>query len=95
MVARYDEDDFPDEDRVVEIHEGHAYALPKSAMRLDSDSRHLLGAIQRRSLAVAELEAEIAELTSVGREAGISWSLLGAAQGLTGEALRRRSLDDA
>ena len=92
MVARFEEDDFPGEDRDVVISAGQASVLPRAASRLPRD---LLALIQRRSLALVELEGELAGLTDMGREQGISWSILGAAQGLTGEALRRRSLEDS
>ena len=95
MVARFEEDDFPGEDRDVVISAGQASVLPRAASRLPQESRDLLALIQRRSLALVELEGELAGLTDMGREQGISWSILGAAQGLTGEALRRRSLEDS
>ena len=95
MVARFDEDDFPGEDRELVVGPSGPSVLPRAASRLSPESRELLALIQRRALALVELEGELAGLTDVGREQGISWSLLGAAQGLTGEALRRRSLDDS
>jgi len=95
MVARFDEDDFPGEDRDVVLGPTGATVLPRAASRLPAESRELLALIQARALALVELEGELAGLTDVGREQGISWSILGAAQGLTGEALRRRSLEDS
>jgi len=95
MVARFDEDDYPGEDRDVVVDANGASVLPRAASRLPEESRALLALIQRRALALVELEGELGDLTDQGREQGISWSLLGAAQGLTGEALRRRALEDS
>jgi len=95
MVARFEEDDFPGEDRDVVVSGSTSYVLPRSASRLPDKSRELLGVIQSRAFEVLQLEAELSELTAIGRQQGISWSLLGAAQGLTGEALRRRFAEDS
>ena len=95
MVARFDEDDYPGEDRDVVVGPSGPTVLPRAASRLPGESRELLALIQSRALEVAALEAELSELTAIGREQGISWSLLGVAQGLTGEALRRRSAEDS
>jgi len=95
MVARFEEDDYPGQDREVVVDGDTAYVLPRAARRLSPDSRQLLGEVQAIALEVSQLEAQLAHLTDIGREQGISWSLLGAAQGLTGEALRRRSVEDS
>lgn len=64
--------------------------LPRSARRLDADSLDLLAEIQELAIDAARLEVELLRLTRLGREVGISWALLAAVQGLTGEGLRRR-----
>lgn len=95
MVARFDEDDYPGQDRDVVVGPSGATVLPRAASRLPPESRELLGLIQSTAFEVLQLEGRLSELTDIGREQGVSWSLLGAAQGLTGEALRRRSLEDS
>lgn len=87
---RFSDHDFPDDDVTVQAARGRAVMLPKSARRLSSDSIDLLGEMQALTLEVAEREARLQALTDAGRDMGISWSLLGWVQGLTGEAVRRR-----
>jgi hypothetical protein len=60
---------------------------PDPAHELDPDAVHLLRqAVQARS----EAERHIVEAIRKAREAGMSWSVIGAFVGTTGEAARRR-----
>jgi hypothetical protein len=97
MVARFDDDDFAGEDVAVLAAEDSVrrpLLLPKSARRLDAESLDLLAQMQERALQITELESQLEGLTRLGREVGISWSVLGFVQGLTGEAVRRRLTEE-
>jgi hypothetical protein len=60
---------------------------PDPAHDLDPNAVHLLRqAVQERS----EAERHIVEAIRKAREAGMSWSVIGAFVGTTGEAARRR-----
>lgn len=93
MVARFDEDDFGDQDLAVLAGRDRSIVLPKAARRLPPDSIDVLTEMQGLTLEVVRLENRLRALTDEGRELGISWSLLGWVQGLTGEAVRRRQVE--
>jgi hypothetical protein len=82
------------EDVAVVVDGGRPLLLPRSAARLDPEARGLLGRMQMLALQVVELERQLHELTRQGRDLGVSWSVLGFVQGLTGEALRLRYAED-
>lgn len=91
MSGRFEEDDFADEEfvKVIQVRD-RAVALPKSASRVSADAVDLLGEMQEIAVEIAQRETRLEELTVLGRQMGVSWSLLGWVQGLTGEAVRRR-----
>jgi hypothetical protein len=63
------------------------YYDPDPAQELDTDAVHLLRqAVQERS----EAERHIVEAIRKVREVGMSWSVIGAFVGTTGEAARQR-----
>jgi hypothetical protein len=90
-MARYEEDDYDGDDRVVlRTPEGRAAILPKSAGRLGGDALEVYADLMGVGLQVAELEDRLGQLVDQARELGVSWSLIGSATGLTGEGARQR-----
>lgn len=87
---RFQEDDFPDDDAVFLRTSEGAVVLPASARRLDPEQLGTVRDLQRVGLQIATLEGQAEELAREARELGVSWSLIGFALGLTGEATRRR-----
>lgn len=64
---------------------------PLAARRLDPRAREVYGQVATAGQSLAELEDEIRDLVVPrARAAGLSWSLIGAALGITGEGARRR-----
>jgi hypothetical protein len=90
-MARYDEDDFGEEGRViVRTPEGRAAVLPQSARRLGGEALEAYADLFRVGVQIAQLEDEAHELVGQARELGVSWALIGAAVGLTSEGARQR-----
>ena len=93
-AARFEEDSFPDEERVVvRTPSGQATVLPKTARRLEGDALETYGELMRQAVEVAQLEATMARLADELRGYGVSWNLIGHAVGLTGEGARGRYAD--
>lgn len=91
---RYLEDDFSDDPvSLYRSPDGTAVLLPRSARRLDEDQTLTLRELQSLGSQIAILEQQSHEVAREARDAGISWSLIGWALGLTGEAARLRYSD--
>jgi hypothetical protein len=90
-MARYEDDDFGDEERVViRTPEGRAAVLPTSARRLRGDALEAYAELMALGVQVAELEDRMTKLADESREYGVSWALIGAAVGLTGAGAQKR-----
>lgn len=90
-AARFEQDSFPDDDRVlVRTPAGQATVLPASARRLTGDALEGYADLMKLALEVAQLEAQMSQLADELRGYGVSWNLIGHAVGLTGEGARGR-----
>lgn len=90
-MARYEEDDYGDEERVMlRTPEGRPAVLPKSASRLSGAALEGYAALMGLGVKVAQLEDSIGESVHELRSLGVSWNLIGVAVGLTGEGARQR-----
>lgn len=91
VADRFVRTDFTEEDVVVgRTPEGVGFILPTSAKRLEGEPLEVFAQMQRRGALLQKLEAELDDLAVAAREVGLSWSLIGAAVGLTAEGARRR-----
>ena len=70
--------------------QGEALVLPRSAGRLDGERFAMLRDLQRHGHELRSLESHVDSLAEACHAEGISWSLIGFAIGLTGEAARQR-----
>jgi hypothetical protein len=87
----YGEDDYPDEDRVVISTPFGAVVQPVSLRRMSAEARDTYLLLQRVGHQIAHLEQHAAtDLVPAARDAGLSWSVIGAALGITGEGARKR-----
>lgn len=92
LTARYLADDFMDEARAIvrSPATGRAAILPFAARRLKGEALDVFTALQHGGLIISEIEHDLHHMAHEGRELGLSWSLIGAAVGLTAEGARRR-----
>ena len=83
--------DFDGEDVLVTREDdGSVTMVPRSVSALGGETRALVTEATRLAAAIAEAQADLAELVGEMREAGVSWSAIGWAVGTTGEAARQR-----
>lgn len=88
---RYLADDFmPEGFAVVRGDTGRAAFLPFAARRLKGEALDVFTTMQRGGIIISEIEHDLHHMAHEARELGLSWSLIGAAVGLTGEGARRR-----
>lgn len=91
VEGRYLEDDFMGADRaIVKTPDGAAALVPWAARRLSGEALEVFTVMQRSGLLIQQIELDLEEMAGEAREAGLSWSLIGAAVGLTAEGARRR-----
>lgn len=87
----YGEDDYPDDDRAVVNTVFGSMVVPVSLRKMSEEGRESYVTLQRVGLQLAHLEDHVrVELVPAARAAGISWSVIGAALGITGEGARKR-----
>jgi hypothetical protein len=91
VADRFERTDFTEEDMVVgRTPDGLGFILPTSARRLSGEPLEVFAEMQRRGALLQQLEGELDALAVTAREVGLSWSLIGAAVGLTAEGARQR-----
>jgi hypothetical protein len=92
MADRYEDNDYPDDDRTLVVSPaGLGAVLPASARRLKGEALEAYAVLMREGLEVAEREQRIQYLlVPAARSLGVSWSLIGAAVGMTSEGARLR-----
>jgi hypothetical protein len=78
---------------VVKGSDGALYFKPASLRRLGADAGRLYEILQDAAMAIREYEEHIEGAVPAFREMGASWSHVGAALGITGEAARLRYRD--
>ncbi len=68
----------------------HAVILPARARKLDGETFALFSRAQHAGIAIGEQMELLGELVPELRKRNVSWSLIGWAVGLTGEAVRQK-----
>lgn len=85
------EDDYPDDDRILKTTNGRGVLLPSSLRNMTEEHQALYMTALRFGLQLQHLEMHLRdELVPELRSAGVSWSAIGAALGITGEGARKR-----
>lgn len=89
------ETDFDGEEVVVQVHTGapgerYAVVVPRSIKNMSRLQREPFADLQRVGDQLEQLENQARELAEECRRAGVSWSAVGFALGITGEGARLR-----
>lgn len=87
----FEDDDFMDEDRSVLQTKWGAAVVPNSMKNMRGDALETYVDLQQLARQLAELEAVIwTEAIPAARQIGLSWSVIGAAVGMTGMGVAKR-----